>query len=202
MDDSVGFRFHPTEQEMISYFLERKMCSPAWPSRTIHEVKNICKFEPWDLPKHSPLPPDDRVWYFFNVHSNRTSRTTNIGYWKVTGNPRPIRDKQGKKEIGYRKILVFHRGRHPNGVGTKWVMHEYRSSNVPSNKASVFSSLIYFLALEFLAYSTDFGFSLFRCFTDEFYVSQFSADYSFYIYAESNDSLMSFCLFLINCLVD
>ncbi|KAJ4721778.1 NAC domain containing protein [Melia azedarach] len=140
MDDYVGYRFLPTEQEIISYFLERKTRLPSWTSPTILEVQNICKFEPWDLPKHSPLPPDDRVWYFFNVpasmspNSNRTCRKTNIGYWKVTGKPRRIRDKQGKKEIGYRKILVFHIGRHPNGVKTNWVMHEYRSCNVPSNK--------------------------------------------------------------------
>lgn len=50
MGEFVGFRFHPTEQEIISYFLEMKMRGLDFPVHTVAEV-DICKFEPYDLPR-------------------------------------------------------------------------------------------------------------------------------------------------------
>ncbi|KAJ4727995.1 NAC domain containing protein [Melia azedarach] len=137
MGEFVGFRFHPTEQEIISYFLEMKMRGLDFPVHTVAEV-DICKFEPYDLPQRSPLPPDDQVWYFFNAPayksagSKRTERTTGTGFWKLTGKDRPIRDKQGKEEIGFKRNLVFYSGRVRNGIKTNWVMHEYHSNNATS----------------------------------------------------------------------
>lgn len=130
----VGFRFHPTEEEIITYFLERKLCGLDFPVHTIEDVVDVCMYEPWDLPQLSPMPKEDRVWYFFNApvskyaNSKRINRTTNSGFWKCTGKDRVIWDKQGKK-IGFKKNLVFHKGRVPNGIRTNWVIHEYHSDN-------------------------------------------------------------------------
>lgn len=133
----VGFRFHPTEEEIITYFLERKMCGLDFPVHTIEDVVDVCMYEPWELPQRSPMPREDRVWYFFNApvskyaNSKRVNRTTNSGFWKATGKDREICDDRGKK-IGFKKNLVFHRGRVPNGIRTNWVMHEYHSNNASS----------------------------------------------------------------------
>lgn len=45
----VGMRFRPTEEEIIMYYLERKMGGLDFPVHCINEV-DVLKYEPWDLP--------------------------------------------------------------------------------------------------------------------------------------------------------
>lgn len=74
----------------------------------------------------------DQEWCFFNAQSlkhqngNRKNRTTREGFWKATGKDREIWYRGTL--IGMKKTFVYHRGRTPNGEGTKWVMHEYRTT--------------------------------------------------------------------------
>ncbi|XP_031251033.1 NAC transcription factor 47-like [Pistacia vera] len=98
----VGMRFRPTEEEIILYYLERKMGGLDFPVHCINEV-DVLKYEPWDLPDLSARP-DNEMWYFFNAptykyaKSKRTNRATRAGYWKVTGKDRPIWDDRGTKK--------------------------------------------------------------------------------------------------------
>ncbi|KAH0915984.1 hypothetical protein HID58_030430 [Brassica napus] len=80
----VGFRFHPTDEEIIGYYLREK---------------NMDSFDPWELPcksyrllhccietsaTHSSSIRKDDVWYFFArkdnkyVHTKKKVKTTNI----------------------------------------------------------------------------------------------------------------------------
>lgn len=47
--NGVGYRFHPTDDEIIYHFLERKMRDGTDFSVVIKEV-DICNFEPGQLP--------------------------------------------------------------------------------------------------------------------------------------------------------
>lgn len=44
-----GFRFHPTDEELVDYYLKRKINGRKIELEIIPEV-DLYKFEPWDLP--------------------------------------------------------------------------------------------------------------------------------------------------------
>lgn len=44
-----GFRFHPTDEELVRYYLRRKVIGKPLRFDAISEI-DIYKVEPWDLP--------------------------------------------------------------------------------------------------------------------------------------------------------
>ncbi|PWZ56012.1 NAC domain-containing protein 86 [Zea mays] len=124
-----GFRFHPTDDELVSYYLKRKVDNLKIELEVI-PVVDLYKSEPWELPDKSFLPKRDLEWFFFcprdrkYPNGSRTNRATATGYWKATGKDRRVACDGGV--YGLRKTLVFYRGRAPGGERTDWVMHEYR----------------------------------------------------------------------------
>lgn len=124
-----GFRFHPTDEELVGYYLKRKVDGLRIELEVIPEIE-LYKFDPWELPDKSFLPRRDMEWFFFcprdrkYPNGSRTNRATKAGYWKATGKDRKVSCQSNV--TGYRKTLVFYRGRAPMGDRTDWVMHEYR----------------------------------------------------------------------------
>lgn len=45
-----GFRFHPTDEELILHYLRKKVASIPLPANSIIADINIYKFAPWELP--------------------------------------------------------------------------------------------------------------------------------------------------------
>jgi len=124
-----GFRFHPTDEELVSYYLTKKVINSSFAVHTIAEV-GLNKFEPWDLPEKAKV--GEKEWYFFSLRDRkyptgmRTNRATDAGYWKATGKDRDVTNSRSHALVGMKKTLVFYRGRAPKGEKTKWIMHEYR----------------------------------------------------------------------------
>ncbi|WOL09402.1 NAC domain-containing protein [Canna indica] len=126
MDLLPGFRFHPTDEELITHYLQPKVADSTFTATVIGELE-FNKFEPWNLPLNAKLGEE---WYFFCIKDRkyptglRTNRATDSGFWKATGKDREIHKR--KTLIGMKKTLVFYKGRAPKGEKTNWVMHEYR----------------------------------------------------------------------------
>ncbi|XP_022155910.1 protein CUP-SHAPED COTYLEDON 3-like [Momordica charantia] len=132
-----GFRFHPTDEELIAFYLASKIFDLG----TFHGVNiaevDLNRCEPWELPDEAKM--GEREWYFFSLRVRkyptglRTNRATVAGYWKATGKDRQIYSSSGSSsttngviKLGTKKTLVFYKGGAPRGLKTKWVMHEYR----------------------------------------------------------------------------
>ncbi|KAJ7555407.1 hypothetical protein O6H91_05G040900 [Diphasiastrum complanatum] len=126
-----GFRFHPTDEELVVHYLSRKVSAPR-PCGTIPIIADVklYEFDPWDLPKQATF--GEKEWYFFSTRDRkfpngaRPNRAAASGYWKATGTDNPVYTCGGTQKIGIKKTLVFYEGRAPRGVKTDWIMHEYR----------------------------------------------------------------------------
>lgn len=122
-----GFRFHPSDEELITHYLFKKVINSSFSARAIGEV-DMNKVEPWELPLKAKMGENE--WYFFCVRDKkyptglRTNRATAAGYWKATGKDKEI--FRGKSLVGMKKTLVFYQGRAPKGEKSNWVIHEYR----------------------------------------------------------------------------
>ena len=57
MELPPGFRFHPTDEELITHYLARKAADARFAPRAVGEA-DLNKCEPWDLPgTYTPVQP-------------------------------------------------------------------------------------------------------------------------------------------------
>ncbi|XP_004514930.1 NAC domain-containing protein 43 [Cicer arietinum] len=141
-----GFRFHPTEEELLQYYLRKKVSYEKIDLDVIRDV-DLNKLEPWDIQEKCKIgttPQND--WYFFSHKDKkyptgtRTNRATAAGFWKATGRDKVI--YSNGKRIGMRKTLVFYKGRAPHGQKSDWIMHEYRLDDNTTNDTNLVSNMI------------------------------------------------------------
>jgi hypothetical protein len=137
-----GFRFHPTDDELVEHYLCRKAAGQRLPVPIIAEV-DLYKFDPWDLPERALF--GTREWYFFTPrdrkypNGSRPNRAAGNGYWKATGADKPVAPRG--RTLGIKKALVFYAGKAPRGVKTDWIMHEYRLADAGRAAAAKKGSL-------------------------------------------------------------
>jgi len=126
-----GYRFHPTDAELINHHLKPKLLGHQTHGKSIIPEVDLRKVEPWDLPETSQLHTSE--WYVFNLRhraglSSRVDRATPGGYWRSTGKDRTVVDDgNNKMVIGMKKTLCHYTGKAPKGTRNQdWIMHEYR----------------------------------------------------------------------------
>ncbi|KAK8961488.1 Transcription factor JUNGBRUNNEN 1 [Platanthera guangdongensis] len=131
-----GYRFHPTDEELVAFYLRRKIEGRRLSVEIIKEI-DIYKYDPWELPRAAIL--GEKEWYFFCLrgrkyrNSIRPNRVTGSGFWKATGIDRPIYSSRCSAEcIGLKKSLVYYQGSARKGAKTDWMMHEYRLPSSPN----------------------------------------------------------------------
>ncbi|XP_057769111.1 putative receptor-like protein kinase At5g39000 isoform X2 [Salvia miltiorrhiza] len=74
-----GFRFHPSDLELMAYYLKKKITSTP-----LHIDLDNC--EPWDLPETAATFREP-AWYFFSLRDRKHLNSTraNSRYWKTRG---------------------------------------------------------------------------------------------------------------------
>ncbi|KAJ8619553.1 hypothetical protein MRB53_028082 [Persea americana] len=139
----VGFRFKPTDEELVSYYLKNKAMGKLPASRFVVDAE-VYKVEPWHLPGVPPkqgVGEEAKEYYFFtrcnrkDKAGNKTDRSAGAGLWRVTCGDRQILDSH-KRPIGLKRSLVFKHGRdnlnrRVKNKSKNWIMKEYR---LPSEK--------------------------------------------------------------------
>ncbi|CAL8998291.1 unnamed protein product [Prunus brigantina] len=123
-----GFRFHPTEEELVEFYLRRKVEGKRFNVELITFL-DLYRYDPWELPAMAAI--GEKEWFFYVPrdrkyrNGDRPNRVTTSGYWKATGADRMIRS-ENFRSIGLKKTLVFYSGKAPKGIRTSWIMNEYR----------------------------------------------------------------------------
>ncbi|KAL0454402.1 UNVERIFIED_CONTAM: NAC domain-containing protein [Sesamum latifolium] len=126
-----GFRFFPTDEELVVHFLHRKaQLLPCHPD-VIPDL-DLYPYDPWDL--DGKAMAEGRKWYFY---SRRTqSRVTESGYWQSIGVEEAIFSSSSGQRIGMKKYCAFYIGEPSEGVKSNWIMQEYRLMDSSSTSRS------------------------------------------------------------------
>ncbi|KAI3695006.1 hypothetical protein L1987_77993 [Smallanthus sonchifolius] len=123
-----GFRFHPTEEELVEFYLRRKVEGKKFNVELITFL-DLYRYDPWELPALAST--GEKEWFFYVPrdrkyrNGDRPNRVTTSGYWKATGADRMIKT-DNFRSIGLKKTLVFYSGKAPKGIRSSWIMNEYR----------------------------------------------------------------------------
>ncbi|XP_038992783.1 NAC domain-containing protein 90-like [Hibiscus syriacus] len=141
---ATGFRFFPTEEELVLFYLRNQLDGKTQQMHLVIPVLNIYDVEPWDLPQLAGelCRADTEQWFYFTprqereARGGRANRTTASGYWKATGSPSYVYSSDDRV-IGMKKTMVFYKGKTPAGKKTKWKMNEYRAIEAVANPSAV-----------------------------------------------------------------
>ncbi|KAG6682725.1 NAC domain-containing protein 19-like [Carya illinoinensis] len=132
-ESTPGYRFLPTDEELIVFYLKKKVRNQPLPINNIVEV-NLYAYNPEFLAAKYKDDPEDQLYIFTPRdrkyrNGSRPNRAAGDGYWKATGADRQIKSKG--TVVGFRKALVFYIGKAPKGKKTDWIMHEFRVKDSP-----------------------------------------------------------------------
>jgi hypothetical protein len=133
-----GFRFYPTEEELLTFYLRHRLAGARPVVEHLIPVVDVYGYHPSELQALAGAAnvSDTEQWFFFcqraerELHGGRPARTTPSGYWKATGSPSYVYSSSptaNNRVIGEKRTMVFYQGRAPTGNKTRWKMNEYKA---------------------------------------------------------------------------
>ncbi|XP_039814603.1 NAC domain-containing protein 18-like isoform X3 [Panicum virgatum] len=138
-----GFRFRPTDEELVVQYLRRKALGVPLPAAVIPVVRDLYSLDPWDIPAAADASEGEK--YFFAVRPagvgggcsgklGGARAATASGRWKPAGKEKPVVLPRpcggGSLLVGVKRAMTFAPRRKKKAssaaLAAGWVMHEYR----------------------------------------------------------------------------
>ncbi|KAL5731683.1 hypothetical protein ACHQM5_004388 [Ranunculus cassubicifolius] len=121
----TGVRFNPSDVVIAKDYLKKRAFGIQLPSEVIIQKDGLYSTDPDELEICEFEYAKEKQAYFFTYDGNRSNKTysTTNGYWET------IREGQvlvNDEVLAYKKTLVFHWGKSPDGNKTDYVMKEFR----------------------------------------------------------------------------
>ncbi|GAV73413.1 NAM domain-containing protein [Cephalotus follicularis] len=118
-----GFRFQPSDIELIVHYLKNKIKGAPLPPNRIHVI-DLYLYSPRVLTERFKLLSDSETQWYFLIrrktrypNGKRPDQREGNGYWKPAGIDKDI--KNGNQRIGHKRSLDFNEGKHLDGERTE-----------------------------------------------------------------------------------
>ncbi|XP_027352865.1 NAC domain-containing protein 83-like [Abrus precatorius] len=124
----VGYRFHPTDDVLVSYYLTKKVFAQPFPSQLIPDY-DVFQTQPSELPGGGKSFYEQKFFFYHTgtrVFENPDKRVVGSGQWRVVEKGMDVELAGNNEFIGKKNTLVFWEGKGTRFSKTNWVMHEFQ----------------------------------------------------------------------------
>lgn len=130
-EEEIGFRFHPSDQELILCYLQPKVAKIPNKEFELEDKTDIYAKEPWRLihTENDFFEPNE--WFYFMKRNQSSGKQTSRrvkgetcqGCWKTTGKLKDVESEETGAVIGKKRALSFYVNGDSKASG--WTMKEY-----------------------------------------------------------------------------
>ncbi|CAI9283414.1 unnamed protein product [Lactuca saligna] len=118
----IGYRFRPTDEEIIIHYLRPKVFSFPLPATAILHAHHLFLHHPSRLPGN----PKEKKYFFCKTSSHRPFSNP-AGFWKPIINSHKFILAPGcNHPIGFKKCFVFYQISNQRRSRTPWILHQFR----------------------------------------------------------------------------
>nr|UBT01685.1 NAC transcription factor 81 [Litchi chinensis] len=126
----TGFRFNPTDEELIQILETKASGQPMPPHFSFIVQRNVYEHDPQHLQWDQTTAVADNERYCYCMKDNDSREVSGQGWWKATGHVKKIYASNNQSFVGYKRPLTFHRfkdnkKKRNEAIKTNWIMHEY-----------------------------------------------------------------------------
>ncbi|KAI3837909.1 hypothetical protein MKX03_019424 [Papaver bracteatum] len=132
-----GFKFKPTDEQLIVYYLVPKVLGKGLPPNRMKQVHNPYHYNPEELTQQYK-GSESNDWYFFtrkyeaedhkDAHcsvGDKKVRVASQGFWLLTTHSSIYSRNSSNSVIGYKDAWVYYEGRDSEAQETDYVMQEF-----------------------------------------------------------------------------
>ncbi|XP_057802012.1 NAC domain-containing protein 83-like [Salvia miltiorrhiza] len=141
-----GFKFRPTDEELIIHYLQPEFLNASLPQTRIINHADIYDYEPHQLSGLVNEDHGDGKMYFYTwikkIGKSKTDRSikSKKGNWKPTQAPKEIKGSRSGSIIGYKTSFKYYEGKQK----TQWLMQEYKLNTSHHSSRQLVLAVVYF----------------------------------------------------------